>query len=515
MRAEISAGHEVRTKKTSASTPKDGRLSEERNAAAGVLDAVVAAAGRADSLKTAMGEILQATLRGMDFDAGTIYVLEQDGETNTPACASGLPAEAAAQILQHVVRGGHNALLTGNDALFSDAADRPASPHPPLPGFHAMAAVPLCSDEHRVGTLIVISRSQRRIEEADRRTLVAIGREAGGLIARRRAEQALRVSEASYRGLFDAVSEAIYVQDRGGRFIDVNLGAMTMYGYDREHFRGLSPLDLAAPGRNDMKALMLNLDRAFAGEPQHFEFWGRRADGTAFPKEMHLTQGTYFGQDVVIAVAVDITERKRAEQEIFAGAERLRRALEETVAAMGTVVEMRDPYTAGHERRVTELAVAMAHKLTLEEKLVNALRLASDVHDIGKIAVPAEILSKPGRLSTTEFEIIKTHPQVGYDILKSIEFEWPIALTVLAHHERLDGSGYPLGLSGSDIGTESRVVAVADVVEAMASHRPYRQALGIDAALEEVRRSRGVLYDADAVDACVAVVKEDSFVFST
>jgi PAS domain S-box-containing protein len=489
-------------------------LIEERDAAAGVLDAVVAAAGRADGLEAVMGEILQATLGGMAFDAGTIYILDADGETNRAACASGLPDEVVAQILEHVVRGGRSALLTGGDPIFSDDTDHPAIPHPPLPGFQAMAAVPVCSDEHRLGTLIVISRSQRRIQDSERRTLVAIGREAGSLIARRRAEQALRVSEASYRGLFDAVSEAIYVQDRSGRFIDVNIGAMNMYGYDREHFRGLTPLDVAAPGRNDMKALQLRLARAFEGEPQHFEFWGLRADGSVFPKEMNLTRGTYFGQDVVIAVAVDITERKRAEQEILAGAERLRRALEETVAAMGTVVEMRDPYTAGHERRVTELAVAMAHKLTLEEKLVKALRLASDVHDIGKIAVPAEILSKPGRLSATEFEIIKTHPQVGYDILKSIEFESPIALTVLAHHERLDGSGYPLGLSGSDIGIESRVLAVADVVEAMASHRPYRQALGIDAALEEVRRARGVLYDPDAVDACVAVIKEESFVFS-
>jgi PAS domain S-box-containing protein len=489
-------------------------LTEERDAVAGVLDAVVAAAGRADSLEAVMGEILEATLRGMAFDAGTIYVLEQDGQTNTPACTSGLPAEAAEQILEHIVRNGHGALLTGGDALFSDQADRPPAPHPPLPGFHAMAAVPLSSGERRLGTLIVISRGQRHIQDSERRTLVAIGREAGSLIARRRAEQALRISEASYRGLFDAVAEAIYVQDRNGRFIDVNLGAMNMYGYEREHFRGLTPLDVAAPGRNDMEALRLSLDRAFAGEPQHFEFWGRRANGSVFPKEMHLTQGTYFGQDVVIAVAVDITERKRAEQEILAGAQRLRRALEETVAAMGTVVEMRDPYTAGHERRVTELAVAMARKLALEEKLVKALRLASDVHDIGKIAVPAEILSKPGRLSATEFEIIKTHPQVGYDILKSIEFEWPIALTVLAHHERLDGSGYPLGLSSSDIGFESRVLAVADVVEAMASHRPYREARGIDAALDEVCRSRGVLYDPDCVDACVAVIKEESFAFS-
>jgi PAS domain S-box-containing protein len=405
-------------------------------------------------------------------------------------------------------------MLTGDDPLFSDSVDRPASPHPPLPGFHAMAAVPLCSDEHRLGTLIVISRSQRHIKDAERSTLVAIGREAGSLIARRRAEQALRVSEASYRGLFDAVTEAIYVQDQDGRFIDVNLGATKMYGYERDQFRGHSPDFLAAPGRNDMGAIALMMRRAFEGEPQQFEFWGRRADGQVFPKDVHLTRGTYFGQNVIIALGVDITERKRAEQEILAGAQRLRRALEETVAAMGTVVEMRDPYTAGHERRVTELAVAMARRLTLNEQLVKALRLASDVHDIGKIAVPAEILSKPGRLSPTEFEIIKTHPQVGYDILKSIEFEWPIALTVLAHHERLDGSGYPLGLSGSDINIESRVLAVADVVEAMASHRPYREARGIEAALAEVSRARGVLYDPDCVDACIAVIKEESFAFS-
>ena len=489
-------------------------MTEEHDSAAGVLDAVVAAADRADTLEAVMPEILEATLRGMAFEGGSIYLLDADGQTNTVACVRGLPAGVAEQILAQIVGSGRTSMLTSGGPLFFDDGDRPAAPHPPLPGFSAMSAVPLTSDDQRLGTLIVISRAHRRIRDDERGTLVAIGREAGSLIARRRAEQALRISEASYRGLFDAVAEAIFVQDRDGRFIDVNIGAVKMYGYERAYFRGLTPADVGAPGRNDMKALERMLACAFDGEPQHFEFWGRRASGQVFPKEMRLTKATYFGQDVAIALAVDVTERKRAEEEILAGAQRLQRALEETVAAMGTVVEMRDPYTAGHERRVTELAVAVARKLTLDERLADGLRLASAVHDIGKIAVPAEILSKPGRLSENEFEIIKTHPQVGYDILKSIEFDWPIAFTVLAHHERLDGSGYPLGLGGDDLPTESRVLAVADVVEAMASHRPYREALGIDAALEEVRRSRGVLYDADVVDACVAVVTEESFAFS-
>ena len=186
---------------------------------------------------------------------------------------------------------------------------------------------------------------------------------------------------------------------------------------------------------------------------------------------------------------------------------------EETIQAMATTAEMRDPYTAGHQRRVTQLAVAIATEMGLSEDLISGLRLAGLVHDIGKTRVPVEILTNPLKLSGAEFSIIKTHPSVGYEILKTIDFPQPVAIIVYQHHERLDGSGYPDGLSGDDIRLEARILAVADVVEAMSSHRPYRPAIGLDKALQEISEKRGVLYDAKAVEACLEICSEEDFKF--
>jgi putative nucleotidyltransferase with HDIG domain len=197
------------------------------------------------------------------------------------------------------------------------------------------------------------------------------------------------------------------------------------------------------------------------------------------------------------------------------GESRLRRALDGTIEAIGRATETRDPYTAGHQRRMAELAVAVARKLGLDESVVEATRAAGLLHDIGKLSIPAEILSKPSALSPLEMSLIKTHSQSAYDVLRTIDFPWPVANIVLQHHERMDGSGYPQGLSGDAILVEARVLAVADVVEAMSSHRPYRAALGIEAALAEVERGRGVLYDVLVVDACLDLFRVEGFCFSS
>lgn len=204
-------------------------------------------------------------------------------------------------------------------------------------------------------------------------------------------------------------------------------------------------------------------------------------------------------------------KRLHAEQRAVHSAAALGRALEGTVEAMGTVIEMRDPYTAGHERRVTELAQAIAERLGYSDERRTVLRLAGTVHDLGKIAIPAEILSKPGQLTPMEMHLVRRHPEVAWEILRGVEFEGPVAEVVLQHHERMDGSGYPRGLSGDAILPEARVLAVADVVEAMASHRPYRPALGMDAALREIENGRGTLYDPVVVDACLAVFREGGY----
>lgn len=203
--------------------------------------------------------------------------------------------------------------------------------------------------------------------------------------------------------------------------------------------------------------------------------------------------------------------RNRAENDV--AAERLQRSMETTIEVVAGTVEQRDPYTAGHQRRVAILAEAMARRMSLSEDRVHGLRLAGIVHDLGKIYIPAEILSKPSRLTPVEYELIKSHAQVGYDILKNVDFPWPIAKMVVQHHERMDGTGYPHGLKGDDILLESRILAVADVVESMMSHRPYRPSRGIDVALAEIERGRGTAYDPAAVDACLALFRQDGFAF--
>ncbi len=191
--------------------------------------------------------------------------------------------------------------------------------------------------------------------------------------------------------------------------------------------------------------------------------------------------------------------------------ERLKRTLMDSVSALAAMVEMRDPYTAGHQRRVAQIAEAIARELHMPEDRIEGLVLSAVIHDVGKISIPTEYLSKPGQLSPAEYTLIKQHPESGFEILMGIEYSWPIAQIVRQHHERMDGSGYPLGLRENEIIFEARILAVADVIEAMASHRPYRASLGIEQALTEIDRHRGVLYDAEVADAALRLFHEKGY----
>jgi len=193
----------------------------------------------------------------------------------------------------------------------------------------------------------------------------------------------------------------------------------------------------------------------------------------------------------------------------------LQRGMESTIEALAGTLELRDAYTAGHQRRVAELAAEIARELGVSEGEVHGIHLAATVHDLGKIQVPAEILTKPTRLTNLEYEFVKTHAQAGYDLLKDIDFPWPIAQLVYQHHERIDGSGYPRGLRGEETLMGAKILAVADTIEAMSSHRPYRAGLGIEASLAEITKNRDKLYDAAVVDACVKLFREKRFAFST
>jgi HD-GYP domain-containing protein (c-di-GMP phosphodiesterase class II) len=193
--------------------------------------------------------------------------------------------------------------------------------------------------------------------------------------------------------------------------------------------------------------------------------------------------------------------------------ESLSASLEQTIEVITETGDQRDPYTAGHQRRVADLCVAIARKLGLSSKRTQGLRLAASIHDLGKIGIPAEILGKPGRLTENQYNLLKEHAQLGYEIVKNVQFPWPIAQMILQHHERLDGSGYPRGLKADEIFLESRILTVADVVEAMSSHRPYRPSRGIDEALDEVLSNSGTLYDTEAVEACVNLFRNEDYQF--
>lgn len=216
----------------------------------------------------------------------------------------------------------------------------------------------------------------------------------------------------------------------------------------------------------------------------------------------------------IAEVLMRIIRQRHANNMLIANEKKLRRTLEGTVSALSAVGEHRDPYTAGHQDRVTQLACAIAQEMGLSEEVYDDIRVAGKLHDIGKIEIPSEILSKPGRLTDIEFSMIQVHSQAGYDILKAAELPFKVTEMVLEHHERIDGSGYPEGLKLKDISIEARIMAVADVVEAMCSHRPYRPALGIDQALEEIEKNKGKLYDPDVADACVKLFREKGFSFS-
>jgi PAS domain S-box-containing protein/putative nucleotidyltransferase with HDIG domain len=324
---------------------------------------------------------------------------------------------------------------------------------------------------------------------------------------KRTADRALQDSEERYRELVENASDVIYTHDLEGHFTSSNPAGSRVYGYTVQEILQLNIAQIVDP--EYLPVAQENTRRKLEGleETGPYELLTHRKDGEPVWVEVSTRLVSKGGVPVEIeGIARDITERKLAEQERERSLERLRETLEQTVYALAAAVEMRDPYTAGHQRRVADLATAIAEEMNLPEDRSRGVRMAGLVHDVGKIHIPAEILSKPTRLTEVEWSMIKAHPQAGYDILKDIEFPWPVARIVLQHHERVNGSGYPQGLSDKEILLEARILGVADVVEAMASHRPYRPAHAVEEALGEIRENRGILYDPEAVDACLEVI---------
>jgi PAS domain S-box-containing protein len=331
---------------------------------------------------------------------------------------------------------------------------------------------------------------------------------------RKLAEEKLRESEADYRQLFDNSPAAIYRVDyKNERFLKANDVFCEYLGYRQEELISLSPYDVLT--EESKKLFLERMEKIAMGvevpKTVEFEVIDRNGKQRCLQldiKNIYDTEGHVVAADVV---ANDIPERKKAEEKLRLTLESLRKAHGAIIQVMVSAVEMRDPYMSGHQTRTADLARAIATEMGLPYDKIDGIRLAGSIHDIGKLSIPAEILSKPTKLTDLELSLIKEHSRIGYEMLKDVESPWQLAQIVYQHHERMNGSGYPRNMKGDEILIEARIMAVADVVESMASHRPYRPSLGIEAALEEIEKNKGVLYDDTVADVCLRLFREKGY----
>lgn len=341
------------------------------------------------------------------------------------------------------------------------------------------------------------------------------GNQIGGILifseditAKKNAEDALQNSEFRYRSVIEAASDGFVMANLQGNILAINHAYSQMSGYSKEDLLKMQISDLEI--RENQGEIRQRINLIKEGGHARFESVHRKKNGMAFPVDISASYAPSMG-GVVFAFIQDITSRKIADDRIAAYVQQIEKFTEDTLKAVSIMVEHRDPYTAGHERRVGILAADIARELGFSEKSCNDLKLVSHVHDIGKIGIPSEILTKPGKLTPLEYQMVQTHVEKGYEILKDVKFTLPIAEIIYQHHERMDGSGYPRRLKGEEILKEARILAVADVVESMLSHRPYRPAHGQEKALQEIEENAGRLYDRDAVAACLNLFRRKAY----
>jgi len=351
----------------------------------------------------------------------------------------------------------------------------------------------------------ILKSNIKRITSSIQRAL----KESESLNERRKSDEKMRYMNIFLDSVIENIPNMLFLKDaRDLRFVRFNRAGEDLIGYSRDDLLGKNDYDFFPKDQADW---FTNMDRdVLRGKnivdiPEEALQTRNKGERILHTKKVPII-GANGEPEYLLGISEDITERKQRE-------EALRKSINGIVHAMALTVETRDPYTSGHQVRVAKLATMIAREMNISQDKVDGIIMAADIHDIGKISVPAEILSKPSRLTDIEYELVKIHPEAGYNIIKDIEFPWPIATMVLQHHERMDGSGYPKGLKGEEILPETRILSVADVVEAIASHRPYRPAYGIDVALEEISNKKGILYDTAVVDACLRVFNEKGFKF--
>jgi PAS domain S-box-containing protein len=327
------------------------------------------------------------------------------------------------------------------------------------------------------------------------------------------ANRGLEEREERFRATFEQAAVGLAHMAPDGRWLRVNQRLCDILGYTREELLVRSFPEITHP--DDLERDLGYMRQLLAAEIPTYTIekrYLRKGGGIVWINlTVALVRKNSGDPDYFIGVSEDISEKKRAEEQIQRYVAQLESAFMSTVQVATAISEMRDPYTAGHERKVAQIAAAIGAELGFDARGQEGLKVAGYLHDIGKITIPSEILSKPGRLNPIEFQLIQGHPAGGYDVLKDVTFPWPVAAVALQHHERIDGSGYPQGLKGEAILLEARIIAVADVLEAMSSHRPYRPGLGIDKALAEIERGRGTLYDPVVTAACLKLFREKGY----
>ncbi len=383
-------------------------------------------------------------------------------------------------------------------------------------GSQSFICVPIVYKGESLGILVVDNvQSKKPLGQTEMSLLMGIAPQIGISINNALSYQKIRESEERFRSLSENAPDIIYTLGINGEFTYINPAVETILGYRPEDITGKYFIDMARKedAVRSIRSFKQVRDRRQTIKEETGILLHR--DGTE--RYFSVSCAPNFDSDGhfigVVGTFKNLTDIRKSEMELKRSFEKLQSAMSSTIDAISLIVESRDPYTAGHQRRVAQLAAAIATELGFAGERIDLIRMGGLIHDIGKIYIPAEILTKPGRLNQLEFNMIKSHPAVGYEILQKVDFIPIIAEMVYQHHERMDGSGYPQGLSGTQLLPEARIIAVADTVEAMASHRPYRPSLGIAAALEEVTRQRGSAFDPEVVDACLRLFRERAYEF--
>ncbi|HPQ42862.1 MAG TPA: PAS domain S-box protein [Syntrophales bacterium] len=397
-------------------------------------------------------------------------------------------------------------LIDNVDRIREDVSSRTLE-YMKMLGVKSFFCVPIIYEGRSEGILAVDNlQTKKPFSQSDINLLMGIAPQIGISINNAKAYQKIRQSEEQFRALGENAPDIIYTLDADWAFNYINPAWEKILGYKKEEVIGRYFIDFV--GKKDVRRFIRYFERIKTDKEAVKSFTGILLTRDGSERLFNISASPNLDSAGKMAGAIgtikDITDIEK-------NVEMLKSALQNTVNAMAVIVESKDPYTSGHQKRVMDIAVAIAEEMNLDEDKISGIRMAAMIHDIGKINVPAEILSKPGQLTAIEFNMIKTHPEAGYNILKNIEFMYPVAQIVRQHHEKLDGSGYPAKLLRDDILVESRVIAVADVVEAMATNRPYRPSLGIAKALEEIRQGRDTLYDPEVVDACLKLFEEKGF----